>query len=148
MSGLRIAPLTAADEAAFRELWAQYLAYYKVELRPEVTDRTWARLIDPAAPLAGRLAWLGDRVVGFALHLHHPSTWVAGEDCYLEDLFVTEAARGHGAGRALIDDLIAIARSQGWHRLYWHTDIDNARARALYDSYTAHDNHVRYRMKL
>lgn len=143
-----IRDIAAEDEAAWRDLWAQYLAFYSVDLSPEITNRTWARLMDPASPLAGRVAVAEGVVQGFALHHHHCSTWVAGEDCYLEDLFVADAARGLGLGRALIDDLIALAKARGWHRLYWHTDEGNSRARALYDSYAPWDGHVRYRLKL
>lgn len=137
-----------ADRAAWEELWAGYLAFYAIDLAPEVTASTWKRLMDPESPLAGRFAFDGDRMLGFALHHHHCSTWVLGEDCYLEDLFVADAARGRGIGRALIDDLRALARAKGWHRLYWHTDEGNQRARALYDSYAPYDGHVRYRLKL
>ena len=105
-------------------------------------------MMDPASPLTGRFAFAGPQMLGFALHHHHASTWVAGDDCYLEDLFVADAARGQGVGRALIDDLIGIARTKGWHRLYWHTDETNTRARALYDSYVQSDGHIRYRMAL
>lgn len=137
-----------ADAAAWQALWAQYLAFYNVDLAAQVTAATWARLIDPASPVQARLAISDDRVIGFAIHLHHPSTWVATEDCYLEDLFVAPDARGLGAGRALIDDVIAIARARGWARLYWHTEEANTRARALYDQYVASDGHIRYRMRL
>jgi GNAT superfamily N-acetyltransferase len=137
-----------SDHAAWSALWAQYLAFYQVTLAPEVTAATWARLMDPAATLKARLAEVDGQVQAFALHLHHPSTWVATEDCYLEDLFVTESARGLGLGRALIDDLIALARAKGWARLYWHTNADNARARALYDQYVKPDGHIRYRIRL
>ncbi len=143
-----IRDIVASDEAAWRGLWRQYLAFYDVTLDPAVTDQTWARLIDPAAPLRGRVAELDGEVVGFALHHTHLSTWVAAPDCYLEDLFLTEAARGHGLGRALLDDLIAICRANGNARLYWHTDEANTQARALYDSYAPYDGHVRYRLKL
>ena len=136
------------DEAAWRSLWSQYLAFYDVTLTPEVTAATWARLMDPASPMKMRLAVVDGVPVGFAIHLHHPSTWVAGEDCYLEDLFLAPAARGKGLGRALIDDLIALARARGWHRLYWHTDEGNATARKLYNSYVQTDGHVRYRLRL
>ena len=101
------------DEAAWRSLWSQYLAFYDVTLTPEVTAATWARLMDPASPMKMRLAVVDGVPVGFAIHMHHPSTWVAGEDCYLEDLFLAPAARGKGLGRALIDDLIALARARG-----------------------------------
>lgn len=98
--------------------------------------------------MKARIALLDARPVGFAIHMHHPSTWVAGDDCYLEDLFIDAGARGHGLGRALMDDLAQIARSKGWHRLYWHTDEGNTRARALYDSYVKSDGHIRYRLRL
>jgi GNAT superfamily N-acetyltransferase len=139
---------TPADRESFMALWAAYLAFYEVTLASEVTAATWARLMDEISPVKARLAEVNGQVMGFAIHLHHPSTWVATEDCYLEDLFVAEAARGHGLGRALIDDLIALARAKGWARLYWHTNEGNARARALYDQYVSSDGHIRYRLKL
>ncbi|MES2846253.1 MAG: GNAT family N-acetyltransferase [Pseudomonadota bacterium] len=139
---------TPADEGAWRGLWQQYLDFYEVSLSAQVTDRTWARMMDDASPLRGRLAFLDGRMVGFALHMHHPSTWVMGDDCYLEDLFLGPDARGKGLGRALIDDLIAIARAKGWHRLYWHTDEGNTTARKLYDQFVTSDGHIRYRMTL
>jgi len=137
-----------ADEAAFRALWDGYLAFYAVTLPPAVTAATWARLLDPASPVQARLAEVEGRVLGFAIHLHHPSTWVLTEDCYLEDLFVATEARGMGLGRALIDDVIARARARGWARVYWHTNAANTRARALYDRYAAADGHLRYRIGL
>ncbi|QCO56765.1 GNAT family N-acetyltransferase (plasmid) [Pseudorhodobacter turbinis] len=145
---LFIRDIAPEDETLWRKLWAEYLAFYAVTLAPEVTDQTWARLVDPQAVLRGRVAVLDGAVMGFALHHHHMSTWAAAPDCYLEDLFLTDAARGHGIGRALMDDLIKICHENGYSRLYWHTDEGNARARKLYDSYTAYDGHVRYRIKL
>jgi GNAT superfamily N-acetyltransferase len=139
---------TPGDEAAWRALWADYLAFYEVTLAPEVTDSTFRRLMDPASPVKMRLALKDGAVTGFAIHMHHPSTWVAGDDCYLEDLFVADSARGLGLGRALIEDLATLARARGWHRLYWHTNEGNTRARALYDSFVKSDGHIRYRMKL
>lgn len=136
------------DEAGWRLLWDQYLDFYEVVLAPEVTAATWARLMDPNSPVKARLAFDGESMVGFAIHLHHPSTWVIGEDCYLEDLFLSPEARGKKIGKALIDDLVALAKGKGWQRLYWHTDEDNAVARRLYDRFTPSDGHVRYRMKL
>ena len=137
-----------SDETEFRALWDQYLAFYKVDLHPKVTAATWSRLMDPASPVKARLAVVDGTVMGFAIHLHHPSTWAMADDCYLEDLFVADPARGQGLGRALIDDLVTLARSRGWERLYWHTDQTNARARALYDQYVESDGHVRYRLTL
>lgn len=145
---LTIRDAAPQDESGWRSLWAQYLTFYDVTLAPEVTAATWARLMDPASPVKARLAFDAGQMVGFAIHLHHPSTWVLGEDCYLEDLFLTAEARGKGLGRALIEDLMTLARARGWHRLYWHTDEDNTTARRLYDRFTASDGHIRYRLTL
>ena len=145
---LDIRDARASDEADWRRLWSGYLTFYKVDLAPEVTANTWRRIMDPASPVGMRVAERDGRLEGFAIHLSHPSTWVLTEDCYLEDLYVDEAARGGGVGRALLDDLIALCGRKGWSRLYWHTDEGNARARKLYDSYVKTDGHVRYRMKL
>ncbi|MFN6952503.1 MAG: GNAT family N-acetyltransferase [Albidovulum sp.] len=145
---LTLRDATPDDEAEWRRLWDAYLAFYDLVLSPEVTAATWARVMDPDSPMKLRLALRDGHIAGFALHQHHPSSWVAGDDCYLEDLFVDEAARGAGIGKALIDDLIALARTRGWHRLYWFTHEGNRRARALYDHYTLSDGHIRYRIKL
>ncbi|MCC8931757.1 GNAT family N-acetyltransferase [Rhizobium sp. 'Codium 1'] len=145
---LFIRDATAADEAAWRGLWAQYLAFYKVELADDVTDHTWARILDPSSRVAMRVAEVNGVLAGFAIHHFHDSTWVKTADCYLEDLFLDATYRGRGIGRALIDDLIAIATAKGWSRLYWHTDRDNVTARKLYDTYAPEDGHVRYRLKL
>ena len=145
---MEIRDLTVADETAWRGLWQGFLAFYDTELAEGVTEATWARLMDARSPLQGRVAVADGQLIGFALHHPHLSTWQLAPDCYLEDLFVTAAARGTGAGRALIDDLISICRAKGYARLYWMADAANARARALYDSYTPTDGHLRYRIRI
>jgi GNAT superfamily N-acetyltransferase len=145
---LVIRDATTADEGQWRELWAGYLTFYKVDLAAEVTDHTWARILDPASRVAMRVAEVDGELAGFAIHHFHDSTWVKTPDCYLEDLFLDASFRGQGIGRALIDDLIALAKTSGWSRLYWHTNHDNATARTLYDRYAKEDGHVRYRLKL
>lgn len=136
------------DEEGWRRLWADYLAFYKVTLSEDVTNHTWARILDPDSRVTIRVALTDGELAGFAIHHHHDSTWVRTPDCYLEDLYVDEHFRGRGMGRALIDDLIEIGKSRGWSRLYWHTNRDNERARKLYDSYAHEDGHVRYRILL
>jgi GNAT superfamily N-acetyltransferase len=136
------------DEQDWRRLWDGYLTFYKVTVAPEITDRTWARILDPSSAVSMRLAEVDGELAGFAIFLSHPSTWVKNDDCYLEDLYLDQKFRGHGVGRALMDDLIAICKRNGWERFYWHTDEGNATARKLYDSYVKSDGHVRYRMRV
>jgi GNAT superfamily N-acetyltransferase len=139
----------AADEAAWRTLWDGYLAFYRADITADVTARTWQRIMDPAAPMIARVAPAPDgRLLGFTIAVLHETTWAIHPDCYLEDLFVAAAGRGRGIGRALIDDLFALARARGWARLYWHTRRDNTVARRLYDTYGEADAYVRYRFWL
>ncbi|MDL2404781.1 GNAT family N-acetyltransferase [Rhizobium calliandrae] len=134
------------DEARWRELWADYLVFYGVGVAPDITDKTWRRVFDPASAIFMRVAEVDGEVKGFTLCLTHEGTWVREPDCYLEDLFVAESARGHGVGRALLDDLVALCKKNGWARLYWHTEESNTTARMLYDSYVESDGHIRYRI--
>ena len=55
--------------------------------------------------------------VGMALFFPHYSTWEGRPALYLEDLFVDEAARGTGAGFALMQRLAEIAAERRWTRL-------------------------------
>lgn len=144
---LDIRDACASDEADWRRLWAGHLAFHGTELAPDVTDNTWRRILDPASPMSMRVACRQGAVIGFATYFPHPSSWIIGDDCYLEDLYVDETQRGQGIGRALIDDLLALASRRGWQHLYWHTRVTNEPARRLYDSYVAADN-VRYRVNV
>jgi len=138
----------SSDEAAWRRLWTGYIEFYEADVPEPVTALTWSRVLDPAIPMFARMAEVDDAVVGFTISTLHPSTWTADLNCYLEDLFVDPGARGHGVGRALIDDLLVLAKDKGWDRLYWHTNAGNTTARALYDRYTNADGFVRYRICL
>ncbi|MBR0557373.1 GNAT family N-acetyltransferase [Ciceribacter sp. L1K23] len=145
---LTIRDATPTDEQAWRRLWNDYLAFYKVDLPDDVTDHTWARILDPTSRVAMRVAEVNGELAGFAIHHFHDSTWVKTPDCYLEDLYLDERFRGQGIGRSLIDDLILLAKAKGWSRLYWHTNRDNETARKLYDTYAQEDGHIRYRIRL
>ncbi|MER9658142.1 GNAT family N-acetyltransferase [Mesorhizobium sp. M0152] len=135
-------------ECAWRKLWDRHVIFFGMTPDPEVTASTWKRILDPASPINMRVAEQDGALAGFAIHLSHPSSWVKSNDCYLEDLHVEEYFRGSGIGRALLDDLVAVCKKNGWERLYWHADAGNIRARKLYDSYLKHDGHVRYRMRI
>jgi RimJ/RimL family protein N-acetyltransferase len=53
-----------------------------------------------------------------------------------------------GAGRALIEGIVALGRRHGWRRVYWHTHEDNHRARTLYDRLAPRTDYVRYDIDL
>jgi GNAT superfamily N-acetyltransferase len=93
-------------------------------------------------------AFLEGRLVGIVHYLFHRSTWTAGDYCYLQDLFAAEAARGQGAGRALVEAVYERARATGASRVYWLTQDGNATARALYDKLADRSGFIQYRKLL
>ena len=60
--------------------------------------------------------------------------WRAGRDCLVEDVYVDEAARGAGLGRALMEGVIDRARERGCRRMELDTNERNEAAVALYES--------------
>lgn len=139
----------ADDETAWRGMWAEYCAFYGAPVAENVTEALWARLLEPTGVVRGVIAAdAAGTALGFAHYVLHPHTWSENTLCYLEDLFVSPAARGRGVGHALIQHLIATGRESGWGRVYWHTQTDNATARRLYDRFIPADEFVRYTVRL
>jgi len=64
-------------------------------------------------------AMKGEKEVGFALFFHNFSTFLGRAGIYLEDLYVKEAYRGRGYGKALLKKLAKIAVERGCGRLEW-----------------------------
>jgi GNAT superfamily N-acetyltransferase len=145
---MKIRALRRQDEPDWRRLWRDYNAFYQAEISDDVTDRTWQRLRDRRANMIGRIAETDGVVVGFSNSVLHAGTWTIEPLCYLEDLYVAPEMRGHGIGKALIEDLIRLGQAKRWNRIYWHTRGDNATARRLYDRFCAADDFVRYRLWL
>jgi GNAT superfamily N-acetyltransferase len=54
-------------------------------------------------------------------------------DLYLEDLFVSPAARRQGVGEFLIQGCADFALASGASRLYWQTQRKNESAQKLYN---------------
>jgi GNAT superfamily N-acetyltransferase len=73
------------------------------------------------------------RATGFATLYWSWSTTDAGRIGVMNDLFVTEDARGHGLAEGLIDACRAESARRGARRLIWQTAPDNLRAQAVYE---------------
>jgi GNAT superfamily N-acetyltransferase len=56
---------------------------------------------------------------------------------YLEDILVTEAARGKGIGKLLFDQLIVEAKEKGFDRMIWQVLEWNEPAINFYKKYNA-----------
>jgi GNAT superfamily N-acetyltransferase len=76
-------------------------------------------LFGPDRMASALVAEVDGEVVGFALWFLNFSTWLGLPGIYLEDLYVRPGRRGTGLGRALLLELVAIARQRGYGRVEW-----------------------------
>ncbi|HEX2160752.1 MAG TPA: GNAT family N-acetyltransferase [Thermoleophilaceae bacterium] len=76
----------------------------------------------------------GDGPDGIAVLRFRPAIWSEALECYLAELYVVPAHRGHGLGRALMESAIELARSEGANYMDLGTSEDDTAARALYES--------------
>ena len=76
----------------------------------------------------------GDPPAGVCQLRYRWSVWTESEDCWLEDIFVEDAARGSGLGRALVEAAFARARERGCARIELDVNEANTAALALYES--------------
>jgi GNAT superfamily N-acetyltransferase len=106
---------------------------------------TWARFFDAYEPVHALVAESDGALIGLAHYLFHRSTTSIEPTCYLQDLFTSEAARGKGVGRALINGVYEQAKLAGSSRVYWQTHETNLTAQQLYDKVADKSGFIVYR---
>jgi len=143
---ITVGKLAPSDRAAWEELFRGYNAFYQVEHPQSMYDRAWEEFqADERMHALG--AWLDGSLVGIVHFFVHART--TGSDvCYLEDLFTAPEARGKGAGRALIAAVRDWAAERNLGRVYWHTQLTNTTARALYDKVATLPGFIMYTIEL
>jgi GNAT superfamily N-acetyltransferase len=118
VSDIRIRVATADDAGLLLQLIRELAAYERAPNAVVATEEDLRRYgFGPERQFEALLAFLDDEPGGFALFHPRFSTWLGRPGVYLEDLFVTQAARGRGVGRRLMTRLAAIAVERGWERI-------------------------------
>lgn len=130
---LTVRPVRDTDFPAWSALWTDYLAFYGTARDADQHRQTWGRIMDRDIKMYAQVAEMDAEIIGIVNYVHHQYFWGAEDRIYLNDLFTAPAARGHGAGRALIAAVDDHARQTGAGQVWWLTADDNAAARALYD---------------
>ena len=136
------------DRSKWSELFSSYLEFYESSPRDFNLDLVWDRLTSPNPQIQGLVAEDNGAVIGI-VHFHYQlSTWTDTFDCYLEDLYIEEIARGKGAARALIQAVKELSIQHECSKLFWITKESNSMARRLYDKVATLGDFVRYEVKL
>jgi ribosomal protein S18 acetylase RimI-like enzyme len=72
--------------------------------------------------------------VGVGQLRYRLSVWTGADDCWLEDLFITEAARSEGHGRELVKAALESAGARGCRRIELDVNEQNTSALRFYES--------------
>jgi GNAT superfamily N-acetyltransferase len=142
----RVRAIERRDRAQWEPLWRAYLVFYRAQWSDEVANATFARIFDPLEPVHALVAERGGDLIGFTHYLFQRSTWLINSQCYLQDLYVGEAVRGSGVGRALIAAVVDAAKEAGAARVFWNTHETNTVARRLYDAVAVRSGFIQYRI--
>ena len=140
------------DRDQWLPLWDGYNEFYgrsgPTALPLDITDTTWNRFFDAYEPVNALVAEQDGRLLGLVHYLYHRTTTSIAPTCYLQDLFTSEAARGKGVGRALIEGVYERAKAAGAARVYWLTHETNTTAMQLYDKVAERSGFLQYKKLL
>jgi GNAT superfamily N-acetyltransferase len=127
--------VTDADLSDLLPLMRGYCEFYEVDPSDEALLAMSRTLIaDPEREGLQLIARAdGGRAIGFATIFWTWSTLSASRIAVMNDLFVSEDARGSGAADELIEACAERCRQRGVTELDWQTAHDNLRAQKVYD---------------
>jgi ribosomal protein S18 acetylase RimI-like enzyme len=114
--------------AEFRDWWG------KSEPSADVIRATAARLLGESHTEFLLAFDDAGEAIGICQLRYRLSVWTGADDCWLEDLFVTESARGGGYGRELVEAAFDSARSRGCKRIELDVNEQNEGAVRFYES--------------
>lgn len=126
-----------AREADMKEVFRLIRELAVYEREPDAVEVTEQQLLSdgfgPDPKFRCFVAERDGRIVGMALIYPRYSTW-KGPAIHLEDLIVTEEARGLGVGSALLTEVVRYASGQGVKRVCWEVLDWNEPAIEFYEA--------------
>lgn len=142
---IRIRPVAEADRSRWEELLNDYATFYKTAVPEGGHDQVWDWIFDDDNDFWCDLVEAEDgSVIGFTQYQLMHRSLSGAMVCYLSDLYVEPEVRGTGAGRAMIDHVIAFAKARGITNVRWLTQDFNYAGRRLYDTYQPKSDFILY----
>ena len=116
---LQIRPALASDVPLLLRFFRELAEYEREPNAVVIKEEALIRDGFGAQPkFRGLIAEWEGQAIGYALFFEFYSSW-KGHGLFLEDLFVQEAFRGRGIGKALLAEVARIARKEGCFAIRW-----------------------------
>jgi GNAT superfamily N-acetyltransferase len=144
-----IRPARVGDVPLILGFIRELAAYEKAEHEVTATEAHIRQsLFGEGARVHGLVCSIDGVDAGFAVYFFNYSTWQGRQGLYLEDLYVSPAHRGVGAGKAMLQYLARVAVANDCGRFEWSVLDWNEPAIRFYRSIgaVAMDEWVRYRL--
>ncbi len=144
-----IRPAVKADTATILHFIRELAIYEKAEHEAKATESHIHRTLFNEQPKAHAIICeLDGEAIGFAVYFFSYSTWQGQYGIYLEDLYVSPAHRGVGAGKQLLIALAKIAVDNDCGRFEWSVLDWNQPAIDFYESLGAkpQSEWIKYRL--
>ena len=144
-----IRPAVKSDTATILHFIRELAIYEKAEHEAKATEEHIHRTLFNEQPKAHAIICeLDGEAIGFAVYFFSYSTWQGQYGIYLEDLYVSSAHRGVGAGKQLLTALAKIAVDNDCGRFEWSVLDWNQPAIDFYESLGAkpQSEWIKYRL--
>ncbi len=134
MPEFAIRPCQTGDLPAVRELLQQLSAVAEPagDLRFDVMERILREMAELPGLYQNLVAVVEGRVAGFVSVLFYKTIFHRGGTALINELVIDRPLRGQGIGQALIQAVIAEARSRGMEEVEVSTEQTNKAARQFY----------------
>ena len=117
---LSIRAATVNDVALLKDFIYELAEYEREQDQVVITEADLVRDgFGPQPKFRPLIAEWGGQAAGYALFFGFYSTWEGRPGLFLEDLFVRQAFRGKGIGKALLANVAGIARRENCYGVRW-----------------------------
>ena len=117
---LSIRAATVNDVALLKDFIYELAEYEREQDQVVITEADLVRDgFGPQPKFRALIAEWDGRATGYALFFGFYSTWEGRPGLFLEDLFVRQAFRGKGIGKALLANVAGIARRENCYGVRW-----------------------------
>ncbi len=141
---ISLRPAVAADVALVVTLMEEYYAFDHLTFERAVALRAVREMIGDPSLGTIFLVLRNDAPVGYCVLAHIFSLEFHGRTAFIDELYLREEARGSGAGRRVLEGVMAVCRERGMDAVRLEVEHTNVRAAAVYErlGFQRHDRHI------